>query len=405
MLKLLSRVKSLASNRDNVPRGTTDGRSHIDGVPDELAIEIDADGSPITVHEADWFVCFVPGLQRQWWHRFANAKHKHVFALRLVDDDTWLLVEPWWTRLMVSVLTLDEAIKFLRWGAAGNILKVREAIPGRGSQARGWSNCAVLMSFLLGRSYWTWTPNGLYRRLIADAHAEPVELTQFLSEHFRSVANRNADQALKSLPSRTEEPLDEVLRGLGTSVMRAMMSPSAISLYKAAVSDRSRFKDAAAAYWTFGPKRAVDRICEVLEDAQRRGEVKVDDCALAARQFVAMLRGNLLLEIVFGLRASPNPVEIHVHVMSVVAMFLRGACPVGRARMRSTSASHTSGSSPGSDSAPEQTFTCEQERSRHDGLAIERDEEPRKAVSLRATLRKYLFIPAQIILRCQAQAY
>jgi hypothetical protein len=133
MLKLLSRVKSSASNRDNVPRGTTDGRSHIAGVPDELAIEVDADGSPITVHEADWFVCFVPGLQRQWWHRFADAKHKHVFAMRLVDDDTWLLVEPWWTRLMVSVLTLDEAIKFLRWGAAGNILKVREAIPGRGA--------------------------------------------------------------------------------------------------------------------------------------------------------------------------------------------------------------------------------------------------------------------------------
>jgi len=121
-----------------------------------------------------------------------------------------------------------------------------------------------------------------------------------------------------------------VLLGLGTAVMSAMMSSSAISLYKAAVSDSERFKDAAAAYWTFGPKRAMDRICEVLEDAKRRGEIKVDDCALAARRFVAMLRGDLLLEVVFGLRASPDPVEIHVHAMSVVAMFLRGACPAGR---------------------------------------------------------------------------
>lgn len=54
--------------------------------------------------------------------------------------------------------------------------------------------------------------------------------------------------------------------------------------------------------------------------------------------------------------------------------------------------------------APEQTFTCAQEHSRHDGLATEREEEARKAVSLGATLRKYLFIPAQIILPCQAQA-
>lgn len=323
-------VKALGSNWDPIPRGTTDGRSHVPGVPDELAIEIDADGSPITVHEGHWFVCFVPGLQRQWWHRFTNAKHKHVFAMRLVDDDTWLLLEPWWTRMMVNVLTLDEAIKFLRWGAVGNILKVREAIPGRGSQARGWSNCAVLVSFLLGRSYWTWTPDGLYRRLMAEAEAEPIELSQFLCDHFQSVANKIADRTLKLLPRRNEERLDEVLLGLGIGVMTAMMSSSAISLYRAAVSDSNRFRDAAAAYWIFGPKRAMDRICEVLEDGRRRGEIKVDDCALAARRFVAMLRGDLLLEVVFGLRASPNPVEIHVHAMSVVATFLRGACPTGR---------------------------------------------------------------------------
>ena len=326
-------IKALASNTDPVPRGTTDGRSHVPGVPDELAMEIDADGSPITVHEGHWYVCFVPGLQRQWWHRFTNAKHKHVFAMRLVDDDTWLLLEPWWTRMMVNVLTLDEAIKFLRWGAVGNILKVREAIPGQGSQARGWSNCAVLVSLLLGRSYWTWTPNGLYRRLMAEPGTEAIDLSQFLCDHFERVASKNADKALKLLPRRSDEPLEEVLLGLGTGVMSAMMSSSAISLYKAAVSDSNRFKDAAAAYWTFGPQRAIDHVCEVLEDAKRRGEVNVHDCALAARQFVAMLRGDLLLKIVFGLRASPNPVEIHVHARSVVAMFLRGACPTGRSQV------------------------------------------------------------------------
>ena len=178
--------------------------------------------------------------------------------------------------------------------------------------ARGWSNCAVLVSYLLGRSYLTWTPDGLYRRLKAEAEAEPIELSQFLCDHFQSVANRIADKTLKLLPRPNEEPLDEVLLGLGTAVMTAMMSSLAISLYKAAVPDSERFKDAAAAYWTFGPKRATDRTCEVLEDARRGGEIKVDDCSLSARRFVAMLLGDLLLEIVFGLRASPDPVEIHV---------------------------------------------------------------------------------------------
>ncbi len=40
---------------------------------------------------------------------------------------------------MVTLLSLADAVKFLRWGACGDILRVREAVPGRGNQARGWS--------------------------------------------------------------------------------------------------------------------------------------------------------------------------------------------------------------------------------------------------------------------------
>lgn len=333
MFTVLSRVMALASKRDAVPRGTTDGRSHLPGVPDELAIEIDANGSPVTVEEADWFVCFVPGLQRQWWHRFTHPRHKHVFALRMVDDDTWLLVEPWWTRLMVNVLRVDEAIKFLRWGAAGDILRVRESIPGRGSQARGWSNCTVLVSFLLGRSYWTWTPHGLFRRLQADPSAMPVELSKFLREHFQQVASRNADKALALLPGRSNAPLQEVLQEFGTGVLSAIVSPSAIALYKAAVSESGRFRGAADALWTFGPGRVAERIRESLEHAQRSGETTVSDCAAAAHRFMAMLRGDLHLEVLFGLRAAPDSNEIRAHVASVVDVFLRGAWPNGRLQM------------------------------------------------------------------------
>lgn len=206
MFTLLNRLNWIALDRDAASYGVGDANSDVFDVAEELAIDIDANGSPVTVPEADWLICFVPGLRRQWWHRFAHPKHKHVFAIRMLDEHKWLLVEPWWTRLMVNVLTRDEALKFLRWGAAGNILKVPEAIPGRGTQMRGWSNCAVLVAFLLGRSYWTWTPHGLYRRLAADAGVESVDLAGLLSDHFRAIDNTNADDALESLRPRLEEP-------------------------------------------------------------------------------------------------------------------------------------------------------------------------------------------------------
>ncbi len=293
------------------------------------AIETDANGSLVTMQPATWFICFVPGLRRQWWHRFADARHKHVFALRSLGDGTWLLVEPWWTRMMVNVLTLDEAIKFLRWGAMGDILQVRESIPGRGSQMRGWSNCSVLVSFLLGRSYWTWTPNGLYRKLLGEPDVEPVDLARFLRSHFLAEANRHARAALEAIPVRGHERLDAALFELGMAVFTAMTSATAIGLHRAAISESDRFREAVAAYWTSGPEQALERIRRVLAEAVRRGEIELDDCGLAARRFLAMLRGKLHLEITLGLRSSPDKREVRGHVAFVVSVFLCGAWGAG----------------------------------------------------------------------------
>ena len=196
MSPLLEKLKTMALLPASAAFDVRDADDAADGV-DEPAIDIDENGSLVTLLAAEWLICFVPGLYPQWWHRFAHAKHKHVFAIRRLDDGSWLLVEPWWTRLMVNVLAADEAIKFLHWGAAGHVLKVREAIPGRGTQLRGWSNCAVLMAFLLGRSYWTWTPHGLYRRLVADTGVEAIDPRRLLVEHLRGIGNRIAGTALK----------------------------------------------------------------------------------------------------------------------------------------------------------------------------------------------------------------
>jgi hypothetical protein len=305
-------------------------------LPHEFAVEIDSDGSPVTFPAAEWFVCFVPGLQKQWWHRFANARHQHVFAMRMVDDGSWIIVEPWWTRMLVNVLTLDEAVKFLRWGATGNILQVREAVPGRGNQVRGWANCAVLTAFLLGRSYRTWTPYGLYRRLVAERGARPVDLSQWLADHVRSVAARTTDQALEALKVDEGQSLRTALLHVGYSLMSAMTSRSAVGLYKLAVSESGRFGDAAHAYWDEAPQRAIEALGKLLQQANLRGETCIDDPALAASQFLAMLRGDIHLEIQFGLRECPGPAEIHTRVKSAVELLLCGARAGNRPVLQST---------------------------------------------------------------------
>jgi hypothetical protein len=68
----------------------------------------------------------------------------------------------------------------LRWATMGDAPLVEEDVPGRGSQIRGWSNCVSLATFVLGRSYCVWSPNGLFRRLLAEARTERVDIADFV---------------------------------------------------------------------------------------------------------------------------------------------------------------------------------------------------------------------------------
>jgi hypothetical protein len=155
----------------------------------ELEFEIDQHGSPVALEPADWLVLFVPGLRKQWWHRFVHDRHKHCFVMRPGAAGEYILVEPWWTRMMISTLNAAQARKFLLWGARGDVLLVRERIPGAGSQMRGWMTCAALTAYLLGRNYPVWTPHGLYQRLLREPavrRVNPLHLLDGLGvEHFR----------------------------------------------------------------------------------------------------------------------------------------------------------------------------------------------------------------------------
>lgn len=66
-------------------------------------------------------------------------------------------------------------------------------------------------------------------------------------------------------------------------------------------------------------------IRKVLQEAQGRGDIEIEDCAQVALQFVALLRGDLHLEILFGLRRAPDATEIHARVEGAVELILNGA--------------------------------------------------------------------------------
>lgn len=185
--------------------GATAGRRKDarDRHPETVKLALDRDGAPVRLEAGSWFVCFVPGLRKQWWHKFVHKKHQHVFAMRPERKGEWTLFEPWWHRLLTATITSDQARKFLLWGARGDVLLVREAIPGRGSQVRGWMTCAALASYLLGRPYWVWTPHGLYKLLLREPNICRVDVSVLLTLNAAELAG----------PSRVIAACDECAAG------------------------------------------------------------------------------------------------------------------------------------------------------------------------------------------------
>jgi AcrR family transcriptional regulator len=148
---------------------------------------------------------------------------------------------------------------------------------------------------------------------------------------FSAIVTQNADRILSSLVIERIEgrDLQETLTAFGRQLMEAYMSPSLLGVYRIAIAEANRFPDLVKAFYERGPGRATERLAEILEEAGQRGEVRAGDYPRMADQFVGMIRDNLHLQVVLGLRPPPSTDEAWETVRSAVDIFLNGVRPGG----------------------------------------------------------------------------
>lgn len=75
--------------------------------------------------------------------------------------------------------------------------------------------------------------------------------------------------------------------------------------------------------WEVGPGRAQQKIERFLRQAITAGKLEIDDVALAASQFLALLRGDLPLRRLFVCASCSEEAEIRRNAEAAVEMFLR----------------------------------------------------------------------------------
>jgi AcrR family transcriptional regulator len=143
---------------------------------------------------------------------------------------------------------------------------------------------------------------------------------------FSAIVKESADKVLSTLVIERIEGHDlrATLTAFGQHLMGVYMSPTLIGIYRIAVTEANRFPDLVKSFYEQGPGRATSRLAEVLEVANKRGEIRTDDCLRLAGHFVGMIRDNLHLQVVLGLRRAPSDEEAQEAVGSAVEVFLNG---------------------------------------------------------------------------------
>lgn len=143
---------------------------------------------------------------------------------------------------------------------------------------------------------------------------------------FAAIVSDQAGRALKTLSIDNPEgqELRDMLLNFGLQLIDIYMSPALLGVYRIAVTEHARFPDLVRQFYELGPGLASRTLADVLAAAQTRGEIGACDSLTAADHFVGMIRGNVHLQVVLGIRSPPKAKERSALTMSAVDIFLNG---------------------------------------------------------------------------------
>jgi TetR/AcrR family transcriptional repressor of mexJK operon len=131
-----------------------------------------------------------------------------------------------------------------------------------------------------------------------------------------AMARRPAAQGLDELP------LEEALTIIGAGLLRAVVSPGAVTLLRLSLGEYGRFPKLAQVVWDHGPAVTYRNFASFLADRRAKGELAVEDLQLAAEHFLAAIAGHIQLKVAMGMREPPDDAEIDQRVAAATATFL-----------------------------------------------------------------------------------
>lgn len=121
---------------------------------------------------------------------------------------------------------------------------------------------------------------------------------------------------------RDRESLADVLVTFGERLLREVSDPVVLGVFRLAITEAERAPEIAQALDSIGRRTARRNLKTVLKSAKARGLLRGNPAQLATR-FLALLWGDLLVDLLLRLTDQPTPKEIERRAHEATSAFLR----------------------------------------------------------------------------------
>jgi TetR/AcrR family transcriptional repressor of mexJK operon len=123
-----------------------------------------------------------------------------------------------------------------------------------------------------------------------------------------------------------ETDMQEGLTTFAGNTLRFLLEERSLAIHRVVISESLRFPELGRAFYDNGPGVFRRAFGDWLAEQTAAGRLAVASPALAADQFIGLLRGGLYLRATLGL-TPPTEAEVDDTVASAVAVFVRAYAP------------------------------------------------------------------------------
>ncbi|MBR0755302.1 TetR/AcrR family transcriptional regulator [Bradyrhizobium jicamae] len=127
------------------------------------------------------------------------------------------------------------------------------------------------------------------------------------------------------LAKETEENIEDVLKRFGEWFLTCIYSVEQINLFQTVINDSRQFPEIGDMMFSGPVRRTQDAVAAYFAVQVRKGRLQLKDTSTAAALFIAMLKGDTHMKLLFGQSRGILQKEIRRNAFTTVKLFMDGA--------------------------------------------------------------------------------